>query len=249
MSLDNGSAFTIGGTVTYVDPTVVAWGEDGFMVFHTGDTGSIFYTPVFGDGNHSDIWTSVPGNFTNLPVSVAQMGTGSSNLYLVYRGLGNDLRVWGTWYDFSSNSWSGAEQINGGLANTAPGVSMNYLTNQLFVTAQGTDNQLWITHQELGAPSWNNWSPMGVYTTGSPYSIACANGNMAFSILDSNSHPEFAKFDGYGNQKTGWTEDSFANTSSPARLTANGNNVYATMGLFLDNSSNRAYWQQLYNCQ
>ena len=249
ISVNNGKAFTIGGTVTYVDPTVVAWGDDGFMVFHTGDTGTIFYTPVYGDGNNSGIWTSVPGNFTNLPVSVAQMGTGSSNLYLVYRGLGNDLRVWGTWYDFSSNTWANAAQINGGMANTAPGVSMNYYTNQLFVTAQGTDNQLWITHQGLGAPSWNNWSPMGVYTSGSPYSVGCANGNMVFSILNSNGHPEFAEFDGYGDQHSGWYVDTIANTASPARLTANGNTLYATMGLLVDNLPDQAYWQQVYNCQ
>jgi len=62
------------------------------MVFHTGDNGDIWYTQVFGDGHNSGTWTAVPGNFTNLSVSVAQMGTNSNNLYLVYRGLGNDLR-------------------------------------------------------------------------------------------------------------------------------------------------------------
>jgi hypothetical protein len=74
MSLNNGRPFTIGGTVTFQSPTVAPWGEDGFMVFHTGDNGDIWYTPVFGDGANSGTWTAVPGNFTNLPVSVAQMG-------------------------------------------------------------------------------------------------------------------------------------------------------------------------------
>jgi hypothetical protein len=44
------------------------------MVFHTGDNGDIWYTPVFGDGHNSGTWTAVPGNFTNLSVSVAQDG-------------------------------------------------------------------------------------------------------------------------------------------------------------------------------
>ena len=88
MSLDNGFPFTIGGTVTFQSPTVAPFGSDSFMVFHTGDNGEIWYTQVFGDGHNSGTWTAVPGNFTNLPVSVAQMGPNSNNLYLVYRGLG-----------------------------------------------------------------------------------------------------------------------------------------------------------------
>ena len=220
---------TIGGTVTFQSPTVAPWGEDGFMVFHTGDNGDIWYTPVFGDGANSGTWTAVPGNFTNLPVSVAQMGPNSNNLYLVYRGLGNDLRVWGTWYNFSTNTWANADNISGGLANNAPGVSMNNATNQLTVTAQGTDNQLWMTHQTLGASGWNGWARMGVFTENTPHSAACANGNMVVSILNGNGNPEFAKFDGFGNQQSAWFVDSeFPTTfASPVQLTANGNNVYA----------------------
>jgi hypothetical protein len=50
MSLDNRKPFTIGGTVTFQSPTVAPIGSDSFMVFHTGDNGDIWYTPVFGDG-------------------------------------------------------------------------------------------------------------------------------------------------------------------------------------------------------
>jgi hypothetical protein len=168
MSLDNRKPFTIGGTVTFQSPTVAPFGSDSFMVFHTGDNGDIWYTQVFGDRSNSGTWTAVPGNFTNLPVSVAQMGPNSNQLYLVYRGLGNDLRVWGTWYDGQRNTWAKAENISGGSANNAPGVSMNNATNQLFVTAQGTDNQLWMTHQTLGASGWNSWLPRGAFTENTP---------------------------------------------------------------------------------
>jgi hypothetical protein len=247
MSLDNGKAFTIGGTVTYVSPNVAPWGDDGFMVFHTGDDGNIWYTPVYGDGNNNGTWTAVPGQTTNLTVSVAPMGQSSNNLYLVYRGSGNDLRVFGTWYDFSSNTWSGAEVISGGLANTAPGVSMNNATNQLFVTAQGTDNQLWMIHETLGASSWPNWVPMGVYTNGSPYSVACPNGNMVVSLLSGN-HPEFAKFDGWGNRQSGWYQENSLSTVSPVQLAANGNTIFS---LISTNNSGEQWggWQQVYDCQ
>jgi hypothetical protein len=53
MSPNNGKPFTIGGTVTFQSPTVGPLGEDGFMVFHSGDDGNIWYTPVVGDGNNS----------------------------------------------------------------------------------------------------------------------------------------------------------------------------------------------------
>ena len=68
------------------------------------DNDNIWYAQVFGDGSNSSTWTAVPGNFTNRPVSVAQMGPNSNNLYMVYRGLGNDLRVWGTWFDGQTGS-------------------------------------------------------------------------------------------------------------------------------------------------
>jgi len=245
MSLNNGRPFTIGGTVTFQSPTVAPFGNDSFMVFHTGDNADIWYTQVFGDGSNSGTWNAVPGNFTNLPVSVAQMGPSSNQLYMVYRGLGNDLRVWGTWYNGQSNAWAGAENINGGLANNAPGVSMNNATNQLFVTAQGTDNQLWMTHQTLGASSWNGWARMGVFTSNTPHSAACANGNMVVSILDANGNPEFAKFDGFGNQQSSWVlAEIFPITFvSGIQLTANGNNVYA-----LANIDGSGLWRLIYAC-
>jgi hypothetical protein len=251
MSLDNGKAFTIGGTVTYVAPTVVAFGSDSFMVFHTGDGGNIWYTQVFGDGHSDGTWTDIPGQTTNLTVSAAQMGPSSNNLYLVYRGSGSDTRVFGTWYDGQNNTWSGAAVINGGLAINGPGVSMNNATNQLFVTAQGLDSQLWMTHQTLGASSWNNWSPMGIYTTGSPYSVACPNGNMVVSIEDYNT-AEYAKFDGWGNRQTGWWPDYSETITSPSQVTASGNEVFSLATIRADGAGANAivagYWEPIYNC-
>ena len=245
MSLDNGKPFTIGGTVTFVSPTVAPFGSDSFMVFHTGDQGNIYYTQVATNGANDGTWTAVPGNFTNLPVSVAQMGTNSNNLFLVYRGLGNDLRVWGTWYDGQTGSWAAADNINGGTANSAPGVAMNNGTNQLIITAQGTDNQLWITHQALGASSWSNWFPPHVATVNTPYSVACPNGNMVVSVVNNNLTTSFAKFDGFGDQESAWAEDSEEETfSSGVQLTANGNSIFA-----LTNFGGSGFWRgSIYNC-
>jgi hypothetical protein len=113
---------------------------------------------------HGAHGTPVPGNTTNLSVSVAQMGIDSNNVYMVYRGMGNDQRVWGTWYSGSSGQWSNAENIRGGSANAGPSVVMNNVSNQLTVAVQGADNHLWMTSQALGAHGWNSWSPQrGLY--------------------------------------------------------------------------------------
>jgi hypothetical protein len=198
MSRDNGSVFTIGGTVTYENPTVVPWGPVDFMIFHTGDDGNIWYTVVNQDFSNWGSWYAIPNNYTNLSVSAAQMGEGSYQVYLVYRGLGNDLRIWGTWFSGQNGSWSNAENIGGGMGNTSPGVSYNSVSDQLTVTVGGTDNQLWMTNQQVGASGWNNWWPLGVYTVDTPHSAACSNGNMVVSILNGDINgdinPEYAKF-------------------------------------------------------
>jgi hypothetical protein len=190
MSIDNGNAFTISGTKTFASPTVVPWGPVSFLVFHTGVDGNIYYTAVFSDGSNWGTWFNVPGNFTNMSVSVAQMGPGSDNVYMVYRGLGNDQRVWGTWFSGQNGVWSTPENISGGLGNSSPGVSMNNFSNRLTVTVGGTDNQLWMTSQALGAHGWNSWTPMGVSTYDTPHSAACPDGKMVVSIRDINSHPD-----------------------------------------------------------
>jgi hypothetical protein len=245
MSIDNGDAFTIGGTVTNASPTVVPWGPVSFLVFHTGVNGDIFYTAVFSDGSNWGTWFNVPGNFTNMSVSVAQMGPGSDNVYMVYRGLGNDQRVWGTWFSGQNRVWSTPENISGGLGNSSPGVSMNNVSNRLTVTVGGTDSQLWMTSQALGAHGWNNWTPMGVSTFDTPHSAACANGNMVVSIRDINSHPEFAKFDAKGDQLSGFSVDTSGfQTNWAVQLTANGNSVYS----LIHGLENDGWWKQVYDC-
>jgi len=128
---------------------------------------------------------------------------------------------------------------------------MNNATNQLTVTAQGTDNQLWLTHQTLGASSWNGWARMGVSTSDTPHSAACPNGNMVVSIFTGNE-AEYAKFDGFGNQQTCWFLDRSATIGWPVQLTTNGNGVFSLATVLLDGLGANAiwvgYWNQVYNC-
>jgi hypothetical protein len=164
MSFNNGPVFTVGETQTYVSPTVVPWGENDFLVFHTGVDGNIYNTAVYDDGSHLQYWNNIPGNTTDMPVSVAQMGANSYNVYVVYRGMGTDQRVWGVWYDADNDYWLAPDNIGGGLSITAPSVAYNPASNALFVAAQGLDNNLWMVNQPLGAASWNNWESQNITT-------------------------------------------------------------------------------------
>ncbi|HET6844753.1 MAG TPA: hypothetical protein VFK06_24170 [Candidatus Angelobacter sp.] len=178
MSLNNGNAFQIAaGSATNVAPAVVAWGPSDFLVFHTGTDGRIYFAPVSFDGSTPFSWSVVPAQTTQMPVSVAQMGFGSHNVYMVYRGFGNDTRVWGTWFDFFGGGWSQADNINGGHANSAPTISLaphipvsaenpTPFADRLMVTAVGTDNNIWSTGQNVGAGFWADWTPILNQPTG-----------------------------------------------------------------------------------
>ena len=73
---------------------------------------------------------------------------------------------------------------------------------------------------------------------------------MVVSILDSNGNPEYAKFDGFGNQQSGWSVDTLLSTPSPVQLAANGNTLYSLMSFTVDRGSEQqGVWQQIYDCQ
>jgi hypothetical protein len=230
MSLNNGRPFqTVNPTSTQVAPTVVPWGNEDFMVFHTGTNG-IYFTFVFsqaieGTNEHTlGEWEVVPGQTTQMPVSVAQLGAGSTNVYMVYRGFGNDTRIFGTWYN--GRDWSQPVNINGGRASSGPTITLvpeipasaeNPIpfANRLIVTAVGTDNNIWSTGQVVGADNWSPWTPILGQATGpnanhnlannrtvaqgaQVYTAVNENTNgtqtLVMDVLDSNRNPEYTTF-------------------------------------------------------
>jgi hypothetical protein len=61
--------------------------KTNFLVFHTGIDGQIWYAAVAGT-NDATGWIPVPGQTSNMTVSVAQIGANSANVFMVYRGSG-----------------------------------------------------------------------------------------------------------------------------------------------------------------
>jgi hypothetical protein len=224
MSYNNGNAVTVGGnTATYVSPTVVPWGTSGFMVFHTGIDGNIYYTPINGSGSSAGQWYQVPDQTTNMPVSVTQLGAGSNQLYMAYRGVGNDQRIWGT--HFTGANWDSTTNIAGGDSPSAPSVTYNDVSGQLTVLARGENNQVWMTEGWFN--SWNSWYPEGGYTIDTPHLAVVNNGYMMADYLDANYNVQTRVYDEWGLPVTDWQPESTGwQTHYPAQLAAYGEALY-----------------------
>jgi hypothetical protein len=240
MSYNNGNAVTVGGnTATYVNPTVVPW-RDGFMVFHTGVDGNIYYTPISSTGATTGSWYQVPNQTTNMAVSVTQLGVGSGQLYMVYRGA-NDQRIWGTWFDGSGpTNWTSTQNIGGGMSPSAPSVVYNPVSDALFVMARGTDGQNWM------AAGWFNtmqWYAEGGATIDSPSIGVINNGNMMVDYVDANHTVQYRIYSPDGEAISPWLPDVTGyQTNHPVHFAAVGNALYA----LLTGLDNLVYYKQAY---
>jgi hypothetical protein len=226
MSLNNGDAFQIGTTETYVSPTVVGWGEDSFMVFHTGVDGNIYYTVVYGDGGYEGQWFSVPGQATHMPVSVTQVGAGSNDVYMVYRGVNSD-QIWGTFFNSDAGEWQNTENIGGGRSNSAPSVAWNGAAEQLNVVVRALNNEVWMIFG--GSGNWSNWYNEGGYTIDTPHiSVSPTGEQMFFDYIDPNYNVYFRLYDQWGDAIGNWLEDTTGwQTNYPVALEAYGNAMIA----------------------
>lgn len=245
VSFDNGNAYTLGTTATNVLPTVVPWGPDSFMVFHTGTDGRIYYTTVYNDGSWDNAWYNVPWQSTNMPVSVAQMGPGSYDLYMVYRGSGNDQRVWGT--SFTDAGWGTANNISGGTSASAPSVTWNNDVARLYAVHRGQDNQVYMSTTVSGtdaAPNWAAWVGEGGSTIDTPHIAVVNNGYMLADYLDANLRVQTRTYDPEGDAISGWwqAESTYWQTQYPAQLAAYGAAIY----MLINGLNGLDYWKQAY---
>jgi hypothetical protein len=235
MAFDNGHPFTLGTTQTFVSPTVVPLGFDEFGVFHTGTDGRIYYADVAAPPRNwnldvNDVWSgnwfNVPGQTTNMPVSVVQFRPNSFDLYMVYRGSGQDERVYGAWND--DNGWHFGGNIGGGDALSAPSITFNNETQEGGTLGRGPryGQPALATHQPVGASSWPSWTPMVI------------------DILGTDLHPRFATFDPFMNRLTNWTVDASGfQTFGSVTLTANQEVIYG----LIDGLDGIGYWKVVYN--
>jgi hypothetical protein len=247
VSINNGPPFTLGTTATYVSPDVVPYGSTSFMIFHTGTDNNIYYTELNPQAlDWWGSWVSIPNQSTTMSVSGAQiMG---EDLYLVYRSSTDD-RIWGTFYDGDSNSWSGTQNIGGGNSPSAP--SVTYTGSTLWAVARGEDNQVWMSHSyDIFGDSWSSWEPQGGETYVQPQIAADpgaegGQGAIMVSYVDENSYnPTYRIYDHYGLPYAWWSQDITGwQTVNSVALSLVGTAIYA----ILTGLNGYVYYKQVFS--
>ncbi|GAA1626261.1 hypothetical protein GCM10009744_12670 [Kribbella alba] len=229
-------------TATYVSPTVVPYGTDSFMVFHTGTNGLIYYTQVNTvAGTWSGSWTAVPYQASNNTVAVAQLGTGSNQLYMVYRAA-NDDEIWGT--RWNGSSWGGTQTIAGGTSPSAPSLAYNPGSG-LWAAARGEDNGIWMSYSDNNGNQWGDWTPQGGSTTRPPTIAASGQTDqMLVSYVDSTYRPNWRTYGQYGAPTGGWSQDATGwQTIYSVGLSVVRNIMYA----ILTGQDGNVYYKQVYS--
>lgn len=248
LSFNSGNAFQLtnpdgSSTATTFSPTVVPYGTNSFMVFHTGTDGSIYYTQVNSDYTWSGEWTAVGfGQTTNMAVSVTQVGADSTSLYMVYHSASND-NVYGTYYD--GYNWGVARQIAGGSSPTAPSVVYNNQSG-LWIVVRGEDNQVWMANSnDITGNNWGSWTEQGGTTFVQPTVAVSGAGPMVVSYVDDNSNvPNYRTYSSIGNAMGGWSQDITSwQTIYSVGLSVVGAAVYA----ILTGMNGNVYYKEAYN--
>jgi hypothetical protein len=248
LSLNNGNPFQLtnpdgSSTATYFSPTVVPYGTNSFMVFHTGTDGRIYYAQVSPDYTWSGSWTAVGfGQSTNMAVSVTQVGADSTSLYMVYHSSNND-NVYGTYYNGSY--WGVGRQIAGGSSPAAPSVTYNNVSG-LWAVLRGEDNQVWMANsQDTTGNSWGSWTAQGGYTYVQPTIARSGAGPMLVSYVDENTYiPNYRTYNSIGNAMSGWSQDiTYWQTIYSVGLSVVGATVYA----ILTGLNGNVYYKEAYN--
>jgi hypothetical protein len=246
LSMNGGNPFTLGTTATYVSPTVVPYGNDSFMVIHTGTDGNIYDTVVYADGTWDGAWLQVPYQSTNNAVSATQMGAGSSNVMMVYRGTSNQ-NVYSTMYlgnTDGAQGWQPAVQAGGGTTFTGPGVTYNPVSGIVYAVIRGLDNQVWMNSIANG--QWGSWTGQGIWTYNTPEIAANdQTGNMLVSAVgrDSNT-PQYRAYTQWGNARDFWSPDITGwQTVYAVGLSLFNGYIYA----LITGQNGLTWWKPVYN--
>jgi hypothetical protein len=250
VSLRNGSPYQIGTTATYFSPTVVPFGQ-GFAVFHVGVDARIYWSYTYSstpDPGSWSPWNPVPdgraGGYQTTwnAVGVAQLGPGSTVMYLVYRSSSGDNVIWGDFFDGSQ--WYSPVDT-GGRSYSAPGITWNNVNQQLIAGVRGTDNSIWISRQPIGQ-GWLGWYSVGGGTYDAPAISAAANGTTVLAATDQNQHVWFDTLNTATLPTQTWSQESTGwQASATPSLSANPNNdsVY----LIFTGKADDVWWKQAFH--
>jgi hypothetical protein len=247
LSYDNNDPFQltnpdVSSTATNLSPVVVPYGTDSFMVFHTGTDGHIYYTQVNTTaGTWYGSWTAVPYQTTYNAVSVAQLGSGSTQLYMVYRSATGN-QIWGT--AWNGYNWVNAQAIPEAASPSAPSVAYNPGSG-LWAVYRGTDNGVWMSYSDNNGNQWGDPVPQGGNTTHPPTIAASPQTDqMLVSYVDSTYRPNWRTFGQYGAATGAWSQD---NTGWQTIYSVGLSVIGAIMYAILTGQDGYVYYKQVYS--
>jgi hypothetical protein len=197
VSVDSAAPFVLDQNAqTAVAPRVVWNGVGRMTIYHTGIDGQVWYSTnnsiiSLGAANSWSRWQTVQttgGDIrTTQSVSVVHFSNHPGQLYMAWRGYGDDHRIWGSF--FNGTAWQNPTRISNGDSDFAPTITWNGSRNRLFIFIAGlSDRQPYYAFQDYGQP-WTDFTRLGVFTTelgSSPAAATLANGDMeiAFTGFD-----------------------------------------------------------------
>lgn len=238
IDVNDGAAVQLPGTTRF-NPVVVPYGSSGYAAFHTG-TDSQIYMATFGTpGVNSIPWSGWRGTgyYSAFEPSATQLGSGSNQLFLVYRSTGTTA-VLGAYYN--GNNW-GSGQVLGGSTFSAPTVTFNPVNDRIWAAHTGLDNRVYIQWQQLGSSTWNGWYSVGGEVAGPVGFASTINGNMQLAARDPYGYVWFQEVNVAGTA-TGWTQDvAHWQSRWPVFLSAAGAVLYAILTGYNDN---RVWYKQ-----
>nr|WP_296072526.1 hypothetical protein [uncultured Actinoplanes sp.] len=250
-SYRNGPAYTIDSNAhTNVAPSIVPFG-DGWAAFHVGTDHRIYFVTSTnnptGRGEWG-VWTPIAGNTTAQSVSVTQLGPGSDQLILAYRGdstaTSDDQRLW--WLYFNGRGWSAPQLMTSWARSpSAPYVAWGNTEGAGSVAAvhRGTDGHVYLSVLDVGDNSWPAWQDLGGSASSSPVIAINSFDDVVVSYRDSGGHlhtsaaAEGAGFSPWETDPTGWQTNV-----SPGISTVNGA-VY----LLLTGLNGLVYFRKTFN--
>jgi hypothetical protein len=170
-----------------------------------------------------------------------QTGAGSNQLYMVYRGVGNDQRVWGT--RLNNGAWGEIQNIAGADSPSAPSVAYN--SAFLFVMVRGEDNQVYMVPSFNNGVTWQVARPQAGATTPDQPTIAASaqSEQMLVAVRGMDSDVYYRTYDVAGDPTGGWSQDVTGwRTFNPLGIGVTGRNFYT----LITGTDGLVYWKPAY---
>ena len=148
-----------------------------------------------------------PGMAGGSSPAVASWAPGRLDLFAE----GADAALWHRWSTDGGVTWSGWENLGGGLIGGPAAVS--WAANRIDVFVRGFDNQLW--HKWWDGSSWSGWEPLGGGLTSAPAVSSWAAGRLDV-FVDGGGGAIFHKW--YDGGWSGWENLGGVGRFSPAAV-------------------------------